>query len=166
MHEIHSSKPDILIEKKVKDIKKGKEDSKENFDLSDIEKNSQDGFLLSVIGSMPPEPSSFETDLCNVNFNGKVSTTTTIATPLPTAPPPTTITTVPPITIQEATANLQAVVLDKPEIGNNTVVVKDAVRTEKEAEISACVVCYKKFKSKSCMNKHLRSVHAGLFYRI
>lgn len=138
----HSSKPDILIEKKVKDIKKGKEDSKENFDLSDIEKNSQDGFLLSVIGSMP-EQSAFETDLCNVNFNGNVSTP-----------------------IQEATVNLQAVVLDKPEISNNTVAVKDAVRTEKETEISACVVCDKKFKSKSCMNKHLRSVHAGLFKHI
>lgn len=136
---IHSSKPDILVEKKVKDIKKGKDDSKENFDLSDIEKNSQDGFLLSVIGSMPEAP-SFESDLCNVNFNGNVSTT-----------------------IQEATVNLQAVVLDKsPEINNTGV---DAARTaaEKELEISSCVVCDKKFKSKSCMNKHLRSVHAGSF---
>lgn len=28
-------------------------------------------------------------------------------------------------------------------------------------EISTCVVCDKRFKSKSCMNKHLRSVHTG-----
>lgn len=28
-------------------------------------------------------------------------------------------------------------------------------------EISSCVVCDKRFKSKACMNKHLRSVHTG-----
>lgn len=123
-----------MVEKKVKEIKKNKEDSKENFDLSDIEKNSQDGFLLGAIGSMPETP-SFETDLCNVDFSANLST------------------------IQDATVSLQAVKLEKQET-NNTV---DTVRAEKEVEISSCVVCDKKFKSKSCMNKHLRSVHAGLY---
>lgn len=33
----------------------------------------------------------------------------------------------------------------------------------KEERIMACIVCQKKFKSKSCMNKHLRSVHTGRF---
>lgn len=28
-------------------------------------------------------------------------------------------------------------------------------------EPSACIVCDKRFKSKACMNKHLRSVHTG-----
>lgn len=31
----------------------------------------------------------------------------------------------------------------------------------KDDRLSACIVCQKKFKSKSCMNKHLRSVHTG-----
>lgn len=31
----------------------------------------------------------------------------------------------------------------------------------KNDRLSACIVCQKKFKSKSCMNKHLRSVHTG-----
>lgn len=30
-----------------------------------------------------------------------------------------------------------------------------------ENEISTCIVCDKRFKSKPCMNKHLRSVHTG-----
>lgn len=123
-----------MIEKKVKDIKKAKEDSKENFDLSDIEKNSQDGFLLDAIGSIPETP-SFETDLCNVDFSSNVPT------------------------IQDATVSLQAIKIEKQETNN----IVDTVRAEKEVEISSCVVCDKKFKSKSCMNKHLRSVHAGLF---
>lgn len=28
-------------------------------------------------------------------------------------------------------------------------------------EVSACVVCSKRFKSAACMNKHLKSVHTG-----
>lgn len=32
---------------------------------------------------------------------------------------------------------------------------------DSDNEISACIVCEKRFKSKSCMNKHLRSVHTG-----
>lgn len=123
--------------KEVKEIKKSKEDSKENYDLSDIEKNSQDGFLLNVIGSMPETP-SFETDLCNVGFSGNVTT------------------------IKEEPVSLQAVTPDKPQINHTS----DTVRTEKEVEISSCIVCDKKFKSKSCMNKHLRSVHAGLYIQI
>lgn len=133
----NSSKADVLVEKKVKDIKKCvKEDSKENFDLSDIEKNSQDGFLLSAIASMPETP-SFETDLCNVAFNADASA------------------------IQDATLSLPI----KQEIKQEIITTEDTVRaaTEKEVEISSCVVCDKKFKSKSCMNKHLRSVHAGLY---
>lgn len=40
---------------------------------------------------------------------------------------------------------------------------KDSANSpKKEDKIMACVVCQKKFKSKSCMNKHLRSVHAGM----
>lgn len=133
----NSSNPDILVDKKIKEIKKGKEDSKENFDLSDIEKNSQDGFLLSAIGSMPETP-SFETDLCNVDFSANVSPT-----------------------IQDATVSLQAVSLDKQETNSTMETVR--VEKEKEVEISSCVVCDKKFKSKSCMNKHLRSVHSGRY---
>lgn len=34
-------------------------------------------------------------------------------------------------------------------------------KSSKNAEISACVVCDKRFKSKSYMNKHLRTVHTG-----
>ena len=130
-----------MIEKKVKDIKKVKEDSKEIFDLSDIEKNSQDGYLLSVISSMPETP-SFETDLCSVGFSSNAST------------------------IQEATVSLQAVTLDNQEINNTILNSVESVKQEKEIEISSCVVCDKKFKSKSCMNKHLRSVHAGLYINI
>lgn len=57
--------------------------------------------------------------------------------------------------------SLQTVSMDKLEInssdgGTSTVI-------EKDNEISSCVVCFKKFKSKSQMNKHLRSVHAGSF---
>lgn len=33
-------------------------------------------------------------------------------------------------------------------------------------EISACIVCEKRFKSKSYMNKHLRSVHTGMCHSI
>lgn len=131
----------MLVEKKVKDLKKSKDDSKENFDLSDIEKNSQDGFLLGIMGAMP-ETQSFESDLCS--FDGSMPT------------------------IKEATANLQAVCIDKME--PNISVEQPpappppsaAPPIEKDNEISSCVVCDKKFKSKSCMNKHLRSVHAGL----
>lgn len=129
----------------MKEIKKGgKEDSKENFDLSDMEKNSQDGFLLGAIGAMPETP-TFETDLCNVAFS-------TIAS-----------------TIQDAPLSLPI----KQEIKQEIISTVDTVRAataasaaaaaaEKDVEISSCVVCDKKFKSKSCMNKHLRSVHAGL----
>lgn len=131
-----NSNADILVEKKVKDIKKGvKEDSKENFDLSDIEKNSQDGFLMGAIG-IEPETPTFETDLCNVAFSDNVST------------------------IEDTTLNLPI----KQEIKQEINTTMDTVRAaEKEVEISSCVVCDKKFKSKSCMNKHLRSVHAGLY---
>lgn len=144
---LNSSNADVLVEKKVKEIKKGaKEDSKENFDLSDIEKNSQDGFLLDAIGSMPETP-SFETDLCNVAFTADAST------------------------IQDATLSLPI----KQEIKQEIITAADTVRAaatatatassadEKQVEISACLVCDKKFKSKSCMNKHLRSVHVGLY---
>lgn len=139
----NSSNADVLVEKKIKEIKKcGKEDSKENFDLSDIEKNSQDGFLLGAIGSIPETP-SFETDLCNVAFNADASA------------------------IQDATLSRPI----KQEIKEEIITPVDtmraaaaaAVAAEKEVEISSCQVCDKKFKSKSCMNKHLRSVHAGLY---
>lgn len=148
---LNSSNADVLVEKKVKEIKKGgKEDSKENFDLSDIEKNSQDGFLLGAIGSMPETP-SFETDLCNVDFNADAST------------------------LQDATLSLPI----KQEIKQEIITTMDTMRTaasvataaaaaaavaeEKQMEISSCLVCDKKFKSKSCMNKHLRSVHTGMY---
>lgn len=124
----------MLVEKKVKEMKKVKDDSKENFDLSDIEKNSQDGFLLGMMASMPETP-SFETDLCNIDFGNNVST------------------------VKEATDSFEAVSLDKQD-SNLT----EPVTAEKEIEISSCIVCDKKFKSKSCMNKHLRSVHAGWLF--
>lgn len=144
-----------MIEKKVKDIKKGssggKDDSKENFDLSDIEKNSQDGFLLGVIGGPMPETPTFETDLCNVAFTNTADVST----------------------VQDTTLSLPIKQEIKQEMNNTTTVTATTVDTvrvattaaevEKEVEISSCVVCDKKFKSKSCMNKHLRSVHAGLY---
>lgn len=116
-----------MIEKKVKDIKKPKDDSKENYDLSDIEKNSQDGFL---IGNMMPDTPSYEPDLSNL----------AIASSMPL--------------VKEINGNLQTVALDKLEITSSDL-------SDKDGEICACVVCEKKFKSKSCMNKHLRNVHAG-----
>lgn len=127
------SEADVLVEKKEKkDIKKTKDDSKENFDFSDIEKNSQDGFLVGVIGSIPETP-IFEPDLCNIAIGSSSQVT------------------------QENANCLQAVQLEKLEINS-----PDANPTENNNESSSCIVCYKKFKSKSCMNKHLRSVHTGM----
>lgn len=122
-----------MIEKKVKDIKRGKDDSKENFDYSDTEKNSQDGFLLGTIASMPE--TSFDSDLNKFCIENNM-----------------------PIVKEVATS--QTVSLDKLEISSSDGGTSIA---EKDIEISSCVVCDKKFKSKSCMNKHLRSVHAGSF---
>lgn len=125
------------MEKKVKDMKKGKDDSKENYDFSDIEKNSQDEFVVGAIGIVPDTP-SFEPelpDLCNTSTTSNMS-----------------------IVKDTAGKNLQTIALDKLETGPT-----DATKSvEKDNEISPCVVCHKKFKSRSCMNKHLRSVHAGL----
>lgn len=133
------SDPDILIEKKVKDIKKGKDDSKENFDFSDVEKNSQDGFLMvgQSISTMPEIP-SFETELKNVSVGSSN------------------------VTPVNQVISLQTVSMDKLEISSSADGASSTV-VEKDNEISSCVVCDKKFKSKSCMNKHLRSVHAGSF---
>lgn len=127
------SDPDVLAEKKMKEIKKGKDDSKENYDFSDIERNSPDGFLLGAsIGSMPDTP-SFEPDFCSIGL-------------LPT----------PMQEVKEPVGILPAVSLEKLDINS-----PDSAVIEKDNEVSSCVVCDKKFKSKSCMNKHLRSVHAG-----
>lgn len=79
-----------------------------------------------------PDTPSFESDLCNIGFDGNVPT------------------------VKETTASLEAVSLDKQD-SNAT----ELATTEKDTESSSCVVCDKKFKTKSCMNKHLRSVHAG-----
>lgn len=130
------SDPDILIEKKVKDMKKSKDDSKENFDFSDVEKNSQDGF--SMVGqpiTTLPEIPSFETELENLSVGSSNM-----------AP-------------VNQVISLQTVSMDKLEISSFDGASSTVV--EKDNEISSCVVCDKKFKSKSCMNKHLRSVHAG-----
>lgn len=127
-----SSDPDVLVEKKVKDVKKTKDDSKENFDLSDIEKSSQDGFLVGAVGSLP-ETLSFESDLSNIGIASNVQAT------------------------KENIATIQAVSLEKLEINS-----PDSATTENNNQTSACIVCNKTFKSKSCMNKHLRSVHTGL----
>lgn len=130
------SDPDILIEKKVKDMKKSKDDSKENFDFSDVEKNSQDGF--SMVGqpiTTLPEIPSFETELENLSVGSSYM-----------AP-------------VNQVISLQTVSMDKLEISSFDGASSTVV--EKDNEISSCVVCDKKFKSKSCMNKHLRSVHAG-----
>lgn len=127
------SDADVLVEKKEKkEIKKTKDDSKENFDFSDIEKNSQDGFLVGVIGSIPETP-IFEQDLCNIAIGSSSQET------------------------QENANCLQAVQLEKLEINS-----PDAASTENSNELSSCIVCHKNFKSKSCMNKHLRSVHSGM----
>lgn len=134
------SDPDILIEKKVKEIKKGKDDSKENFDFSDIEKSSQDGFLINAIASMPETP-TFEPDLCNIGIGNNVHEVKVKQE------------------IKESPNHLPPISLEKLEINS-----PDSGPVEKDIESSSCVVCDKKFKSKSCMNKHLRSVHAGLFY--
>lgn len=128
MNYFFNSDPDILIEKKIKDIKKGKDDSKENFDFSDVEKNSQDGFPMGAAAPLPKTP-SFESDLNYVDVGNAVP------------------------------ALKEVVSLDKLEISSSD----GALTVEKDNEISSCVVCDKKFKSKSCMNKHLRSVHAGMF---
>lgn len=136
---IFFSDPDILVEKKVKDVKKSKDDSKENFDLSDIEKNSQDGFFGGTVGTVASvgpllETTVFEPDMCNIAVASNL------------------------LVAKESAPNVQPVSLDKLEINS-----PDATTpTENNNEISTCVVCAKKFKSKSCMNKHLRSVHAGM----
>lgn len=123
------------MEKKIKDIKKSKDDSKENFDFSDIEKNSQDGFLLGAsIGSMPDTP-TYEPDLCGIGLGNNMQE------------------------VKETVGLLPTVSLEKLDINSS-----DSVIIEKDNEASSCVVCDKKFKSKSCMNKHLRSVHAGWFF--
>lgn len=133
------SEPDILVEKKVKENKKGKDDSKENFDFSDVEKNSQDGFLMTALGTTSDTATCFESDSCNVGVGNSG-----MGNSMPV--------------VKDAVANVQAVALDKLEIGS-----PDGTTTaEKDNEISTCIVCEKKFKSKSCMNKHLRSVHSGL----
>lgn len=64
------------------------------------------------------------------------------------------------MSIVKEVATLQTVSLDKLEINSSDCGTTNA---EKDIEISSCVVCDKKFKSKSCMNKHLRSVHSGSF---
>lgn len=122
------------MEKKIKEIKKSKDDSKENFDLSDIEKNSQDGFLVGIMSALPETP-LFESDLCKIAIPSSVPA------------------------VKEVAATAQPVSLEKLEISP-----PESVSIEKDSEISSCVVCEKKFKSKSCMNKHLRSVHAGLYF--
>lgn len=126
-----NSDPDILIEKKVKDSKKGKDDCKENFDYSDVEKNSQDGFLMGASVPIPKTP-SFEPEINNVCIGNNIATVKEVA-------------------------SVPTVSLDKLEISSPD----GASIVEKDNEISSCIVCDKKFKSKSCMNKHLRSVHAG-----
>lgn len=128
------SDPDILVEKKIKEVKKGKD---ENFDFLDIEKNSQDGFVLGTMAIMAATP-TFESDLPDLGSKSNASNVQLVK--------------------DNTTINLQSVAIDKLEISSTD----GTTIVEKDNEISPCVVCHKKFKSKSCMNKHLRSVHAGL----
>lgn len=125
-----------MVEKKVKETKKTKDDSKENLDFSDIDKNSQDGFLVGTIGSAAiQETPTFEQDFCDRGVSNCL-----------------------PI-LNDTGGTLPLVSMVKLEINS-----PDGIIAEKDNETSSCIVCDKKFKSKSCMNKHLRSVHAGLYH--
>lgn len=122
------------MEKKVKEVKKSKDDSKENHDFSDIDKNSQDGFLVgaTISSATIQETPTFEQDFCDIGVSSS---------------------------LPMLNDTLPLVSMIKLEINS-----PDGTIAEKDNETSSCVVCDKKFKSKSCMNKHLRSVHAGLFF--
>lgn len=69
------------------------------------------------------------------------------------------VATVMPIMVTETISEpMQSIPIEKIENINADVM---ASNSDKDIEISTCIVCNKNFKSKSCMNKHLRSVHTG-----
>lgn len=129
-----------MSEKKIKEGKKTKDDTKDSIDLSDIDKNSQDSFATDFM-NLTSEPmitaagTSFVPSLCEIDVNAVM-----------------------PIVVSETTEPVQSIIIEKIE---NINVENGTTNNEKDAEISTCIVCNKNFKSKSCMNKHLRSVHTG-----
>lgn len=114
---------------------------KESLDFSDVDKNSQDSFandFLSLTSEpmITPTATGFIPTMCELDVN------------------------LPPIA-EKIMPEVQAAPVEMQE---TNVPLNGPTPNENDAEISACVVCDKKFKSKSCMNKHLRSVHTGLCY--
>lgn len=127
------------MEKKVKE-KKPKEEPKDTLDFSDIDKTSQDSFPNDLL-NLPTEPlitvppAAFVPTMCDIDVNIPINITEAVATEVPAIP------------------------VENDEM--NTPPIASTPTEKPETEISACIVCDKKFKTKSCMNKHLRSVHTG-----
>lgn len=109
----------------------------------DTDKNSQDSFAGDYI-NLASEPilvtELFVPDFSEIDVNATV-----------------------PVIVNEVAEPLQSIPIEKIENSNtNVVMVIDKI--PKEPEVFICIVCSKDFKSKSCLTKHLRSVHTGRLY--
>lgn len=126
----------------MKEGKKTKDDTKDSIDLSDLDKNSQDSFtadFMSLTGeSLITAGAPYAPSFCEID-----------------------VSTVMPIVVGDTVETIQTIAIEKIEnINADTALVDDKDETN-----SRCPVCNKTFKSKACVNKHLRSVHTGTFAR-
>lgn len=123
----------------MKEGKKTKDDTKDSIDLSDLDKNSQDSFTADFM-SLTGEPlissgATYVPSLCEIDVSSVM-----------------------PIVVGDAVESIQTIAIEKIENINADT---SALADDKD-ETSKCPVCNKTFKSKACVNKHLRSVHTGI----
>lgn len=141
------SEADVLGDKRSRDKKKN--DSKDSIDLSDFEKNSRDS-LATESSSMAIETSVMVMDV------GPIAMDLPSTSAIPMEP----VVTIPLLCDFETDTGLETISSDLPPIlhKSESCTSIDVCGTD---EVSTCIVCDKKFKSKTYMNKHLRSVHTG-----
>lgn len=133
-----SSNADILVDRKIKE-RKSKDDSKDSVDFSDIEKNSTDSLPNEMVGIM----ADTSIQILPVINNFEIA----------------------PIEISPNTPSdngkyvINSVAITTNGENNSNQQPPTLLDTNVDGEISICVVCDKRFKSKACLNKHMRSVH-------
>lgn len=136
----------MLVDKRSKDKKKI--DSKDSMDLSDFEKNSRDS-LATESSSIAIEPAVLSMDPSAIVM--ELPTVSAIKTEP--------ILSVPLLCNFETDNGLESMSSDIPSIHKSES--STSIDVCGADEVSTCIVCEKKFKSKTYMNKHLRSVHTG-----
>lgn len=152
---IFDSEPDVLVDKRAKE-KKIKAELKDSLDLmSDVERNSRDSMIFEPHHQHHQQASTPQTMALSIEY----------ANILPSAcdyetengfescelPP------MQPMMIKSESSTSINMCGSTASNGNSN----GGIDANGQEEISICIVCDKKFKSKSYLKKHLRTVHTG-----